>query len=183
MYEIKILTDSLPEGKKGRGYAVILKAKTFPPTNKIKWRCLNSLPLGLSLNERTGELSGTCQTSYLATITLCVERMDSGDTSYKRFQLRVTEESPKPESDKLQIVLEKFGSLTVGQQFFMNLKAKGGKPPYLWTVENLPLGLYLRGDTIQGVPQMGGGQFPLEIHVFDQSKSTDTYFCWLIINN
>lgn len=179
MYEIEIITSALPVGIVGIPYEVTLEVKTRPVSNNIHWECENELPFGFTLDENKGVISGTTYDGFLGTITIWAQRLDSGDSCYKRFLLQVKDGSIK---EPLEIVHKEYASLTFGTEATLELEAKGGKPPYQWKVENLPMGMQLVGNLITGIPIMGGGLFPLNITVEDEEKSTDSYFYWLHIN-
>lgn len=178
MYQIEIITASLPTGKIGSPYQVTLEADTWPDCT-IMWSCDNSLPGGLKLDKATGILSGTPIETFVSTITIRAARDDTGDSNYKRFTLIIEQAAP---AEKLEIVSRKFPGLVYGQQASIELKAKGGMPPYIWSIENLPVGMKLDGNRIVGIPAMGGGEFPLQIGVKDQQGETDKYFSWLRID-
>ena len=179
MYEIEIITSALPTGITGNPYEMTLEAKTRPFSNNIHWECENELPSGFSLDENKGVISGITHDKFFATITIWAQRIDSGDSCYKRFLLQIKDGGIK---EPLKIIHKEYAPLTFGTEATLELEAKGGRPPYQWKVENLPMGMQLTDNFITGIPIMGGGLFPLNITVEDEEKSTDNYFCWLHIN-
>ena len=59
VYPLKIITQSIPKAVKGKHYSIALSAQggMLP----YRWTCLTPLPSGITLDKRTGILSGTSQ--------------------------------------------------------------------------------------------------------------------------
>ena len=85
-----ITTDSLPDGKVGEAYSHTLTADGTTP---ITWSVSGSaLPEGLTLNETTGEISGTPTAEGTAKFTVKAENSAGSDT--KELSITITKDAP-----------------------------------------------------------------------------------------
>ena len=85
-----ITTDSLPDGKVGEAYSHTLTADGTTP---ITWSVSGgALPEGLTLNETTGEISGTPTAEGTAKFTVKAENSAGSDT--KELSITITKDAP-----------------------------------------------------------------------------------------
>ena len=85
-----ITTDTLPNGKVGEAYSHTLTADGTTP---ITWSISGStLPEGLTLNETTGEISGTPTAEGTAKFTVKAENSAGSDT--KELSITITKDAP-----------------------------------------------------------------------------------------
>ena len=85
-----ITTDTLPDGKVGEAYSQTLTADGTTP---ITWSVSGgALPEGLTLNETTGEISGTPTAEGTAKFTVKAENSAGSDT--KELSITITKDAP-----------------------------------------------------------------------------------------
>ena len=85
-----IITDTLPDGKVGEAYSQTLTANGTTP---IKWSISGGArPDGLTLDETTGEISGTPTTAGTASFTVKAENSAGSDT--KEMSITITKDVP-----------------------------------------------------------------------------------------
>ena len=84
-----ITTDTLPDGKVGEAYSQTLTATGTAP---ITWSIDGGLPAGLSLNEDTGEISGTPTADGTAKFT--VKATNSAGSNTKELSITITKAAP-----------------------------------------------------------------------------------------
>ena len=85
-----ITTDTLPDGKVGEAYSQTLTANGTTP---IKWSISGGArPDGLTLDETTGEISGTPTTAGTASFTVKAENSAGSDT--KELSITITKAAP-----------------------------------------------------------------------------------------
>ena len=85
-----ISTSSLPDGKVGEAYS---EALTATGTTPIAWNIIGgALPDGLTLDETTGEISGTPTAAGTASFTVKVENSAGSDT--KELSITITKDAP-----------------------------------------------------------------------------------------
>ena len=85
-----IITDTLPDGKVGEAYSQTLTANGTTP---IKWSISGGArPDGLTLDETTGEISGTPTTAGTAKFTVKAENSAGSDT--KELSITITKAAP-----------------------------------------------------------------------------------------
>ncbi|HEX3570466.1 MAG TPA: Ig domain-containing protein [Acidobacteriaceae bacterium] len=135
---LKVMTNSLPNGTSGAGYTQALQATGGTPT--YKWGISSgSLPPGLALNQSTGAISGTPNSSGTSTFTATVA--DSTNPSQTASStLSITTTGPA-----LAITSPSLPSLGVGTTYTQQLQATGGTSPYSWSLASgsLPPGVTL----------------------------------------
>ena len=88
-HSVTITTDTLPDGKVGEAYSQTLTANGTTP---IKWSISGALPDGLTLDETTGEISGTPTTAGTASFTVKAENSAGSDT--KELSITITKAAP-----------------------------------------------------------------------------------------
>jgi large repetitive protein len=158
---LSILTvTSLPGGSLNQPYSRTLSTVGGTPP-VTAWTIISgSLPVGLSLNHSTGEVSGTPTVLGLSSFT--VQATDSGNQTATR-DLTLLIATP---------VTASANSFTtsVGAAVSQSVTAAGGVPPYGFLVNsgNLPPGLNLDANTglISGTPT-AAGTFPVTFFVSD----------------
>ena len=84
-----ITTDTLPDGKVGEAYSQTLTATGTAP---ITWSIDGGLPAGLSMNEDTGEISGTPTADGTAKFT--VKATNSAGSNTKELSIMIAKAAP-----------------------------------------------------------------------------------------
>lgn len=158
---LTVTTTSLPDATQGTAYAAWLTA--YGGTNSgYAWSLAGgALPPGISIN---GELlTGTPTASGGFSLTLQVT--DSGANS-AQATLTLT---VSPAAQALEIATGSLPDGIDGQPYNEGVSARGGTPPYNWSVTagSLPAGTVLAGGTpaaaIHGVAQQGSYSFVLQV--------------------
>jgi hypothetical protein len=159
---LAITTTSLENGSVGTAYSQALHATGGKaPLSWVISR--GALPNGLNLN--AGEISGTPSVSGSFSFTILV--MDKGGVTT---------------STTLSITIQRVNAIIVttnlpegkiGTKYSQTLTAKGGLPPYRWSLADgdLPVGLTLSGEIISGTPTMAG-MFSFTILMEDSAGSS-----------
>jgi hypothetical protein len=153
---LTVTTLSLPNDPVGVAYSQTLAAAGGTPP--YTWAIVSgSLPAGLSLNPKSGALSGT-PSGAPATSTFTVQVTDSTPgavplTAQKAFTLNIT-------GPALSITTTSLPNGSVGVAYSQTLQASGGTPSYTWSIASgaLPGGLTLNPTTglIGGKPTAAG---------------------------
>ncbi len=159
--ELRILTETLPEGRINQGYSTAIQANVMDVLN---WRLsTGSLPAGLRI-EPSGPGSTTISgvPGRAGTYTFIVEASGSGAIARRTYRLVI--------SGELEITPSTLPDGDVGLPYQTVLTAVGGLGAHTWNVVgNLPPGLTLNAGSgataqISGVPQ-ADGQYSFEIRV------------------
>ena len=143
-----ITTASLPDSYIDAAYSQTLAASGTAP---VIWSVVDgSLPLGLTLSDATGVISGKPTATGTSTFTLKAENTYGEDT--KRFIITITEFALSP-----VITTAILPNGYVGSAYSETLDVLGSAP-IRWSVVSgsLPAGLSLSGNTIQGTPTTVG---------------------------
>ncbi len=149
--------------------AVILVAKGGP--SPYRWNLQSGyMPDGVSLNENTGEISGT--PSFRGDYIFSIQVTDaSGRIAGKEFFLHV--------SDDLSIETTVLPDGAKDVEYRNALEAKGGIPPYTWRLRSgtLPDGLSFNANgTIEGTPASRQTySFTVEVNDSDSPAQTMQY--------
>ena len=151
---LNILTESLPDALLEKAYAISLTAENG--TGPYRWSIVRgSLPVGLSFDPLSGLLSGVAIANGQFAITATVFD-SSGNSSRKDFTFEV-----RPEGvGRLEITNEALPSASVGILYSTALSARGGREPYIWTLNgDMPPGLSLNANgSIIGTPTTFGSK-------------------------
>lgn len=151
---VVIVTDTLPAGQVGSPYSATMTGSGG--MSPYSWQIVSGvLPNGLSLDQLTGEISGT--PSVADTVLLTIRLKDSqvpADSIDKNLQLRI--------ADIPSLVIETSGlpGGSTGVPYSTQLQGAGGVTPYKWYVDadSLPDGIVLDSlsGTFSGTPAEGG---------------------------
>ncbi|MEK5478028.1 stalk domain-containing protein [Paenibacillus sp. FSL R5-0407] len=148
-----ITTKSLADGKVGQPYSEALATDGDKP---IKWAVVEGqLPLGLSLDEDAGVISGT--PDQWGQFTFKVQATNEAGSDTKAFNIVITEEAPVDTAP--EIITKHLPSGKVGQEYAVTLAVYGSEP-MTWKVKDgdLPTDLNLDEATglISGTPHEAG---------------------------
>jgi len=123
------------------------------------------------------EPSGLPEGSYSCTIM--VSAVALGSPKSVRVELRVSQAGSEP----LEIVTEGLPTGAVGEEYRVRLEARGGRPPYRWSLRAgaLPDGLSLTEEgEIVGVPAIAG-RWEIEVQVTDSEEKSGTAIFVVVI--
>ncbi|MHC4713671.1 MAG: putative Ig domain-containing protein, partial [Planctomycetota bacterium] len=175
---LDIKTTSLPDGKHQEPYSemVYVLGGQWPYTWSV---ASGNLPDGLSLDSRTGEISGTPTAKGLFNFTVQVDDSASG-TDTQALSIDVT-------VDPLIITTASLPDGYVNVAYSETLEASGGITPYSWAVVSgsLPAGLSLNSSTgeISGTPtSQEVANFTVEVTDSDSPPMTDQQALSITIN-
>jgi hypothetical protein len=163
---LTITTNSpMAGGSVGAAYSQSLAATAG--TSPYTWAVVSgALPPGLNLNASTGVISGTPTTEGTFSFTIEVHDTLSA-TAEKALNIAIT--------PSLAVALaSSLASGTAGHPYSQQLSARGGLPPYTWSVTSgaLPAGLALdAGGSISGTPQ-AAGDFDFTLGATDSAGAT-----------
>ncbi len=133
-----------------------------------------SLPAGLSLNASTGALSGTPTTaaSYTFTVQCTDSQSPTNAVATENLTMKVTAVT------KLSVTSFSLANAYLANPYNASLTAKGGVPPYTWTIDSgsLPAGLSLSSSgAITGTPTaVGMSTFTVKAADSETSPQTAT---------
>ncbi|MFA6431572.1 MAG: carboxypeptidase regulatory-like domain-containing protein, partial [Candidatus Margulisiibacteriota bacterium] len=133
----RIDTDTLPEGMVGKSYTfdLIGVGGTLP----YNWSS-PKLPEGLSIEATKGIIMGRPQSAFDDAVTI-----DLTDSSFrknvasKKLHLKIYPALRITSRTLPKLIQSRAGGASL--QYWADLSATGGKPPYTWTAANLPTGL------------------------------------------
>lgn len=168
---LDILTQTLPGGTVGVVYSFTLTASGT--SSAAQWSVDGPLPAGLSLDARSGMLSGVPAVAGTYRVTITVRRDPSLPPVQRVFVLMIGE--------ALRIVTESgLRNAVQGTPYEQLLGATGGTAPYRWAVTNggVPNGIELNPGTgsLTGVPISPGG-YAFTVRVTDaQEQKVDRAF-------
>lgn len=165
---LDLITGALPNGQQGLQFNYQLAAVGGKPP--YTWAIVSgALPVGLSLNQTSGVVSGAPAAAGSFSVTVEVRDLES-HTMRKALSLTVAPPSLSIETATLLEALK-------GSAFSYQPGAAGGKAPYTWAVTSgaLPAGLSLNANTgmISGTPS-AIGTFAAAVTVRDQDGRTAT---------
>ena len=154
---LSIGNTSMPDGNVGTDYSAFITANGGQGTPYSFSVVSGSLPGGLSMAGSYGVMSTVVsgRPSTVQTTTFTVQVRDgSGHTATQ--SLRITINGPRT-----LVITNQSSTLapgTVGSSYAIGLFADGGTQPYTWaiTAGQLPPGLSLHGNLIQGTPSSAG---------------------------
>jgi hypothetical protein len=168
---LTISTTTLPQATNGIAYsAQVTAAGGVPP---YTWS-LSGNPAWLSINPKTGALSGTPTGTTTSTVTFTVTVTDSETPTpvSKSASLSITSIQPP-----LAITTTGLPGASINNPYSQTVQAIGGTPPYTWTIITgaLPAGVTLNAATgvISGTPT-GTGTFNFTVKVTDPVSATAT---------
>lgn len=164
---IEILTPAIPYGYVGQSYQYQLEAKSSWQRN-VCWLLDKNTPLpqGMTL-DMEGEIHGVPMVSWQASIQIFAYSTEPYECVSRLFLLNIYH-------TKLQIQMP----FKCRYEGMMLLEAAGGAPPYIWSADSLPLGMYLKGNHLYGNVHVSGGMSPVTLTVMDRNgeKAEKTIF-------
>jgi hypothetical protein len=183
---LTFLESTLPDGNVGADYAVSVNTTGGSGTERHEFSLVaGSLPDGLQMDKFFGVQSTLIhgRPTRIQTSTFTVRVDDGAETATRTFTitirgavtLAITLPGPNAKSG------------TLGQFYFQNLFASGGRTPYNWSITGgaLPPGLRLirasNGNRIEGTPT-ARGTFTFNLTVRDQDGQQATQVTSITIN-
>jgi len=155
-------TSTLPTAVRNVAYSQTLSATGG--TEALLWTVSSgNLPTGFSLNESTGELTGT--TTTVANSVFTVQVTSGSLVASKQFTLQVT-------NSALAILTETLAEAVVDQSYHATLFADGGIAPYTWTraIGSLPPGITLSETGVLSGTPTTPGDYTFTVSMRDQSN-------------
>jgi hypothetical protein len=183
---LTFLESTLPDGNVGADYAVSINTTGGSGTERHEFSLVaGSLPDGLQMDKFFGVQSTLIhgRPTRIQTSTFTVRVDDGAETATRTFTitiraavtLAITLPGPTAQAG------------TVGQFYFQNLFASGGRTPYEWSITGgaLPPGLRIiranNGNRIEGTPT-ARGTFTFNLTVRDQDGQQATQVTSITIN-
>jgi hypothetical protein len=168
---LAIDTSSLPGGTVGVKYSQSLVA--FGGTRPYTWSIgpgTGSLPSGLRLNRKTGQITGSPTSAGTSNFLVQVaDAASPGQTSTEELSINVV--------NPLTMTTLTLPTAVLNSQYSMTLAAFGGAQPYTWSISSgsLPVGLTLSPGSgiISGTPTTTG-QSTFTIEVTDSKKPSQS---------
>ena len=168
---LTITTASLPNGQVGVPYSAVLTAAGG--TTPYAWALTSrGMPVGLTLNAQTGQISGT-PAAGVTNAPLTFEVTDSTTPTPQTATVTLTLTIA---SATLTIITASLPNGQAGVPYSAVLTASGGTTPYTWALTSgtLPAGLTLNAQTgqIGGTPAASVTNTPLAFRVTDSTTPT-----------
>ncbi|TWT40418.1 putative Ig domain protein [Phycisphaerae bacterium RAS1] len=160
-----IAPTSLPDGAVGTTYSSTLTSDGVPP---VMWQLTTgSVPPGLTLNQRTGEVAGT--PTRAGTYDFTVQGVDS------QLFVRAASQSYSVTILEELVIGGTLDEARVGVAYSGRPNVSGGVEPYRYTIVGLPAGLSFDTNTgeIFGTPSLDDDK-ELEIRVSDSGSPRQT---------
>jgi uncharacterized membrane protein len=160
-----------PDGHTGVSYALNMTAGGG--VQPYVWSLFSgSLPLGLTLNSATGNISGTPTATGVSSFVVKVTDATTPTAQTATKSLNITVSAALP---PLSITTTSLVSGRLQSPYSANLAASGGTVPFIWSISlgSLPPGLSLNGmtGTISGIPTVFGA-FNFTVKVADSTTPT-----------
>ncbi len=164
---LMLASASLPSGIEGQSYAGRINVEGG--RRPLRWSIEQGvLPEGLSLDD--GQIDGIPSGPGTYSVLVRIE-----DRSGQSIEEEFTFEIAPAGGERAPVIVTgaQLSEATAGQSYRQPLTAAGGEPPYLWSLVSgeMPPGLEIEGDTIQGVPS-SGGNFQFTLQASDGSGTT-----------
>jgi hypothetical protein len=183
---ITFLESTLPDGNVGADYAVSINTTGGSGTERHEFSLVaGSLPDGLQMDKFFGVQSTLIhgRPTRIQTSTFTVRVDDGAESATRTFSITINA------AVTLAITLPgpTAKSGTLGQFYFQNLFASGGRTPYNWSITGgaLPPGLRIirasNGNRIEGTPT-ARGTFTFNLTVRDQDGQQATQVTSITIN-
>jgi len=183
---LTFLESTLPDGNVGADYAVSINTTGGSGTERHEFSLVaGSLPDGLQMDKFFGVQSTLIhgRPTRIQTSTFTVRVDDGAETATRTFTITINA------AVTLAITLPgpTAQSGTLGQFYFQNLFASGGRTPYNWSITGgaLPPGLRIirasNGNRIEGTPT-ARGTFTFNLTVRDQDGQQATQVTSITIN-
>jgi hypothetical protein len=170
-YPLSIFTTALPDAVQGTAYSNYVITIGGAPKYSFALAAGDTLPVGLKLSTKTGLVSGNPKVygTFNFTVTATDSTAPTPQTSTQTESITI---APRA----VVITTAKLRQPVVAKSFSESLAAKGGEPPYTWTMPSgsLPPGLTLgTNGSIQGVPTTTGN-FAFTAEATDSYDPADT---------
>ncbi len=138
--KLTVTTASLPGATAGTAYSATVTATGGIPA--YAWSLINNPPSWLSINSSTGQLSGTPTTNTGSPVSVTVQVTDSQANQASSSGLSIAISIAT-----LTITTTSLPAATVGQSYSATVGAKGGVPPYTWSLSGQPSWLSINTST------------------------------------
>ena len=167
VYEaLKLSPTELVPGEPGENYSdsLTLEKSGIPP---YTFTALDPLPKGLTLNSKTGKITGTVHEDAVS-MNFAVKVEDSiiPTLDKEEFSIRIL-------TGELEIITQSLRAGLKHWNYIMNLEGQGGTHPYTWSLDQdtpLPMGLALtqinNEGRITGIP-LSYGEYKLRVRLTD----------------
>jgi hypothetical protein len=183
---LTFIESTLPDGNVGADYSAFINTTGGSGTQQHQFSLVaGSLPDGLQMQAFFGVQSTLIhgRPTRIQTSTFTVRVDDGAETATRTFTITINA------AVTLAITLPgpTAKSGTLGQFYFQNLFASGGRTPYVWSVTGgaLPAGLQVisasNGNRIEGTPT-ARGTFTFNLTVRDQDGQQATQVTTITIN-
>lgn len=164
--ELNILTEALDAAFVGVDYFIQISATggSLP----YSWSVSLGLPSGLNLERTTGIIYGVPQNAsdYNFSITVTDSEFKQASQNY----------NIEVDTSPLYITTTSLPDGTVGVNYYQQIQAQGGKPPYIWQIISgiIPEGIVFETETatLSGIPQSAQSEI-IRIKVTDSENNLD----------